>query len=106
MVNILRDYESIGNLTKVKHDLTDIYRKDSADSGSLDYLTPELVTKFLSLQALVHYKLGEKRQAKKCRNSSDKQNWDSLYSKFQHECLSANPVSLVFYQDLCRVMHL
>jgi len=104
--NILSEYENVGNLTKVGQDLADIYRKDSADAGSLDYLTPELITKFLSIQALVHYKLGEKKQAKKCRKSSDKQNWDSLYSKFQHECLSANPVSLVFYQDLCRVMYL
>jgi hypothetical protein len=104
--NILSEYENVGSLTKVGQDLADIYRKDSADAGSLDYLTPELITKFLSLQALVHYKLGEKKQARKCRNSSNKQNWDSLYSKFQHECLSANPVSLVFYQDLCRAMFL
>ena len=104
--NILRQYEHVGNLTKVGQDLAEIYRKDSADAGSLDYLTPELITKFLSLQALVHYKLGEKKQAKKCRRSSNEQNWDSLYWKFQHECLSANPVSLVFFQDLCRAMYL
>ena len=104
--HILSEYENVGSLRKVGQDLADIYRKDSADAGSLDYLTPELITKFLSLQALVHYKLGEKKQARKCRNSSNKQNWDSLYSKFQHECLSANPVSLVFYQDLCSAMHL
>ena len=104
--NILRQYEHVGNLTKVGQDLAEIYRKDSADAGSLDYLTPELITKFLSLQALVHYKLGEKKQAKKCRRSSNEQNWDSLYWKFQHECLSANPVSLVFFQYLCRAMYL
>ena len=106
VAKILNDYENVGNLTKVGQDLAEIYRKDSADSGSLDYLTPELFTKFLALQALVHYKLGEKKQAKKCRKSCDKQIWDSFYLKFQNECLSANPVSLVFYQDLCSVMYL
>ena len=104
--NILSEYENVGNLTKVGQDLADIYRKDSADSGSLDYLTPELITKFLALQALVHYKLDEKKQAKKCRKSCDKQIWDSLYLKFQNKCLTAKPVSLVFYQDLCSAMYL
>jgi hypothetical protein len=106
VVNILRDYESIGNLTKVKHDLTDIYRKDSADVESPDYLTTELISKFLTLQALVLYKLGEKKQAKKCMKSSDKQNWDSLYLKYKKECRSAKAASLIFYQDLCTAMYL
>jgi hypothetical protein len=106
VVNILRDYESIGNLTKVKHELTDIYRKDSADVESPDYLTTELISKFLTLQALVLYKLGEKKQAKKCMKSSDKQNWDSLYLKYKKECRSAKAASLIFYQDLCTAMYL
>ena len=103
---ILNDYENTDSLERVNQVLGDVYRKDSADIGSRDYLTPELFTKFLALWALVHYKLDDKKQAKKCRKSCDKQIWDSLYLKFQNECLSANPVSLVFYQDLCRVMYL
>ena len=104
--NILSEYESVNNLTKVKLDLADIYRRDSADVRSPDYLTPELITKFLTLQALVFYKLGETRQAKKCMKSSDKQIWDSLYLKYKSACLTAKPGSLVFYQDLCSAMYL
>jgi hypothetical protein len=103
---ILSDYDNVGNLTRVKQVLVDIYHKDSVDALSPDYLTPELITKFLALQALVHYKLGDKKLAKKCRKSCDKQIWDSLYLKFQNKCLTAKPVSLVFYQDLCSAMYL
>jgi hypothetical protein len=103
---ILSDYDNVGNLTRVKQVLADIYHKDSVDALSPDYLTSELITKFLALQALVHYKLGDKKLAKKCRKSCDRQIWDSLYLKFQNKCLTAKPVSLVFYQDLCSAMYL
>ena len=103
---ILKNYENVDILTKVNEDLNAVYRKDSADTGSPDYLTPVLLNKFLTLQALVLYKLDENKLAKKLIKWCDKEIMNSLYLKYQNECLSANPVSLVFYQDSCRVMYL
>ena len=103
---ILKNYENVDILTKVNEDLNAVYRKDSADTGSPDYLNPVLLNKFLTLQALVLYKLDENKLAKKLIKWCDKEIMNSLYLKYQNECLSANPVSLVFYQDSCRVMYL
>ena len=103
---ILKNYQNADILTTVNEDLNAIYRKDSVDAGSPDYLTQVLLTKFLTLQALVLYRLDEKKLAKKLIKWCDKEVMNSLYLKYQNECLSANPVSLVFYQDSCRVMYL
>jgi len=104
--NILSEYDNAENLAKVKQELANIHYKDTANVRSPNYLTPVLLAKFLTLQALVLYKLGDKKLAKKLIKSCDKEVVNSLYVKYQNECLSANPVSLVFYQDLCRVMYL
>lgn len=103
---ILNEYENAENLAKCNADLNAIHRKDTGDIGSPDYLTPELTTKFFTLQALVLYKLGEKKLAKKLMKWADREIVNSLHVKFQNECLSANSLGLVFYKDLCIVMYL